>query len=178
MNDLNRHGVCMVPSGTSFAPDQTTDSRWCRPAEVMGDCRVWDIGNDPIYGGECSRSRRIGTPTMPAFPPFMRNQVNKIATSSQHTPGVEGHVFDGADGSQVAFWTVHQDATTAEHVHSFDEWVLVVEGLYVLFLDGEEVHLGAGHEYFIAKGTKIAGRVTAGTRTIHAFAGKRAERGR
>jgi hypothetical protein len=37
-------------------------------------------------------------------------------------------------------------------------------------------NVGAGQEYFIPKGTKIAGRLTAGTRTIHAFGGTRAER--
>ena len=45
----------------------------------------------------------------------MKSPVNRIATSSQHTPGVEGYVFDGADGSQMAFSTVELDAVTAEH---------------------------------------------------------------
>ncbi len=113
---------------------------------------------------------------MADFPAFMKRPANRIATASQHTPGVEGYVFDGADGSQMAFWRVERDAATAEHVHEFDEWFTVVEGSYVLTLDGEEVHVGPGQEYFIAKGTRIAGRVTAGTRTIHAFGGRRAER--
>jgi mannose-6-phosphate isomerase-like protein (cupin superfamily) len=113
---------------------------------------------------------------MPPFPAFMKHPSNRIATSSQHTPGVEGYVFDGAEGSQVAFWTVEGDAVTAEHIHEFDEWFLVVEGSYVLTLNGEEVRVGAGQEYFIPKGTTIAGRVTAGTRTVHSFGGRRAER--
>ncbi len=113
---------------------------------------------------------------MPEFPAFMKNQVDRIATSSQHTPGVEGYVFDGADGSQMAFWTVERDAITTEHVHEFDEWFLVVEGSYVVTLDGQEIRVSAGQEYVISKGTRIGGRVTAGTRTIHAFGGRRAER--
>jgi quercetin dioxygenase-like cupin family protein len=113
---------------------------------------------------------------MADFPSFMKTPVNRIAASSQHTPGVEGYVFDGADGSQMEFWTVDRDAITAEHVHQFDEWFMVVAGSYILTLNGEEVELSAGQEFFIAKGTKIAGRVTAGTRTIHAFGGRRAER--
>jgi len=36
---------------------------------------------------------------MDDFPQFMRSATNKIATTSQATPGVEGYVFDGADGS-------------------------------------------------------------------------------
>ncbi len=54
---------------------------------------------------------------MADFPSFMKSFANRIATSSQHTPGVEGYVFDGADGSQMAFWTVSRDAVTEEHVH-------------------------------------------------------------
>ena|ERR1019366_110942 len=113
---------------------------------------------------------------MPDFPAFMRNPANRIATSSQHTPGVVGYIFDGADGSQMAFWTVERDAITAEHVHQFDEWFVVVEGSYVLLLNGKEVRIEAGQEYFIPKGTRISGRVTAGTRTVHAFESQRAER--
>jgi quercetin dioxygenase-like cupin family protein len=113
---------------------------------------------------------------MPSFPAFMQRAANRIAASSQHTSGVEGYVFDGIDGSQMTFWTVERDAVTAEHVHAFDEWFLVVEGSYTLTLDGQEVRVGPGQEYVIPKGTRIAGRVTAGTRTVHAFGGRRAER--
>ena len=33
------------------------------------------------------------------FPEFMKRPANRIAAGSQATPGVEGYVFDGADGS-------------------------------------------------------------------------------
>jgi mannose-6-phosphate isomerase-like protein (cupin superfamily) len=125
----------------------------------------------PLCGASTTGSARL-----PAFPAFMKNAANRIATSSQHTPGVDGFVFDGANGGQMAFWSVERDAVTAEHVHEFDEWFLVVEGSYTVTLNGDEVRVGAGQEYFIPKGTKIAGRVKAGTRTIHAFGGRRAER--
>jgi quercetin dioxygenase-like cupin family protein len=110
------------------------------------------------------------------FPPFMKSPMNRIPSGSQHTPGVEGYVFEGADGAQMAFWTVERDAVTAEHVHEFDEWFVVLEGSYTVIVDGREVRVDAGQEYFIAKGTVIAGRVTAGTRTIHAFGGRRVRR--
>ncbi len=113
---------------------------------------------------------------MAHFPTFMKNPANRIASGSQHTPGITGFVFDGADGSQMAFWECSTDATTAEHIHAFDEYFIVVEGCYVLYLDGEEVRVGAGQEHFIPKGTRISGRVTAGTRTIHVFGGHRANR--
>jgi quercetin dioxygenase-like cupin family protein len=110
------------------------------------------------------------------FPAFMKRPVNRIASFAEHTSGIEGYVFDGADGSQMAFWECHADATTAEHVHAFDEYFVVVQGSYVLVLDGQELRLEAGSEYFIPRGTRIAGRVTAGTRTIHFFGGRRAVR--
>jgi mannose-6-phosphate isomerase-like protein (cupin superfamily) len=115
---------------------------------------------------------------MAEFPTFMKNAANRIASTSEHTNGIEGFVFDGADGSQLAFWTAAVDAETSEHIHAFDEWFIVIEGAYVVVLDGNELRVEAGQEYFIPKGTVIAGRVTAGTRTLHAFGGRRAERAR
>lgn len=39
---------------------------------------------------------------MKSFPEFMRNPANVIDTGTQ-SPGVVGYVFDGVDGSQMAF---------------------------------------------------------------------------
>src|SRR5215469_10220598 len=73
------------------------------------------------------------------FPNFMKNPANRIATSHQATPGVEGYVFDGIDGSQMAFWTCSQTASSAAHSHEFDEYMLVVQGCYTLFIDGKRI---------------------------------------
>jgi mannose-6-phosphate isomerase-like protein (cupin superfamily) len=113
---------------------------------------------------------------MREFPEFMKNAANRIAAGSQATPGVEGYVFDGADGSQMAFWTCRETASSAAHVHEFDEYMLVVEGCYTLIIDGRRIPVSAGEEYFIPRGTPHRGEVVAGTRTIHAFGGQRAER--
>jgi hypothetical protein len=59
---------------------------------------------------------------MDAFPEFMKHPANRIARSNQSTPGVEGYVFDGANGSQMAFWTCNETATSMEHVHDYDEY--------------------------------------------------------
>jgi hypothetical protein len=69
---------------------------------------------------------------MEDFPAFMKSPVNRIAISSQATPGVEGYVFDGADGSQMAFWTCREAAMSDAHVHDYDEYMLVVQGCYTL----------------------------------------------
>ncbi|MFZ0962738.1 MAG: cupin domain-containing protein [Terriglobia bacterium] len=109
-------------------------------------------------------------------PDFMKHPATKIATSSQATPGVEGYVFDGADGSQMAFWTCRESAASAPHVHDYDEYFVVVQGCYTLIIDGRRIPVRAGGEYFIPKGTWHGGEPAAGTRTIHVFGGRRAER--
>jgi quercetin dioxygenase-like cupin family protein len=109
------------------------------------------------------------------FPDFMKNPANAVVSSSQ-SDGVEGYVFDGVDGSQMAFWECTKDIVSKEHVHEFDEYFIVAQGLYTLIIDGVEILIGPGREYHIAEGVPHAGRGTAGTRTIHAFGGKRASR--
>lgn len=113
---------------------------------------------------------------MDSFPGFMKRSANRIAVSNQATPGGEGYVFDGVDGSQMAFWTCAQTASSAEHVHDYDEYMVVVEGCYTLIINGDRIPVNAGEEYFIPRGVRHSGEVLAGTRTIHAFGGHRADR--
>jgi quercetin dioxygenase-like cupin family protein len=113
---------------------------------------------------------------MHKFPEFMQHPANRITPSNQATPGVEGYVFDGADGGQMAFWTCRQTAVSSPHTHDFDEYMVVVEGCYTLIVNGERVPINAGEEYFIPRGTPHSGEALAGTRTIHAFGGHRADR--
>ena len=109
------------------------------------------------------------------FPAFMRNPQNAIASESQ-SRGIEGYVYDGADGSQMAHWKCYNDGVSDEHVHDFDEYFIVVQGQYTLVFGDKRVAVKAGEEYYIPRGTPHAGEFKAGTRTIHAFGGKRAER--
>lgn len=113
---------------------------------------------------------------MKEFPVFMKNPANRIRRKQQATAGVEGYVFDGVDGSQMAFWTCAEDAASQEHTHDFDEYMVVVKGSYTLIIRGERIVMGAGYEYVIPRGVAHSGEVVAGTRTIHAFAGHRADR--
>lgn len=113
---------------------------------------------------------------MNEFPQFMRHPANRVATTSQATPGVEGYVFDGADGGQMAFWTCCETADSAAHAHDYDEYMVVVQGCYTLIINGYRIPLKAGEEFFIPRGVQHAGEVVAGTRTIHAFGGHRATR--
>jgi len=113
---------------------------------------------------------------MDDFPQFMKCSANKSATSSQATPGVEGYVFDGADGSRMAFWTCCETAASAVHVHEYDEYMIVVQGCYTLIVEGQRIPVKAGEEHSIPRGVSHGGDVVAGIRTIHAFGGRRATR--
>ncbi len=113
---------------------------------------------------------------MDAFPEFMKCPANRIAKSNNATPGIDGYVFDGANGSQVAFWTCAETARSSAHVHEYDEYMVVVQGCYTLVIDGNRIPVRAGEEYFIPKGTLHSGEVWARTRTIHTFGGHRADR--
>ena len=106
----------------------------------------------------------------------MKHQANRVASTDQATPGVEGYVFDGVEGSQMAFWTCVQDAVSSRHWHEFDEYMLVVQGCYTLVIERRQIPIQAGEEYFIPGGFVHSGAVIAGTRTIHAFGGHRADR--
>jgi quercetin dioxygenase-like cupin family protein len=110
------------------------------------------------------------------FPDFMKNPANAVASSSQ-SAGVEGYVFDGVDGSQMAFWECTRDGASDEHTHRFDEYVIIIQGRYTLIIDSERIDVLPGREYHIPKGVPHAGEFIAGTRTIHAFGSKRADRG-
>lgn len=113
---------------------------------------------------------------MDDFPNFMKNRLNIVDPDSQFTPGIEGYVFDGLDGSQMAFWTYGENATSQEHEHTYEEYIVVVQGQYILNINGNIIPLKAGDEYLIPKGTIHGGEAFAGTRAIYAFGGKRAKR--
>lgn len=113
---------------------------------------------------------------MEQFPDFMKNSSNKIKQSFQYTKDIEGYVYDGADGSQMAFWTGYQDRVSDEHAHEYDEYMVCVHGQYKVKMNNEVITLNPGDELCIPAGVAHSGESIAGTRTIHAFGGKRAER--
>jgi quercetin dioxygenase-like cupin family protein len=110
------------------------------------------------------------------FPRFVKNPLNRIAPASQYTEGVEGYVFDGADGGQVALWTCSKDRVSREHTHDFDEYILVVEGRCTVITGDVRTQLRAGDELVVPRGTTQRMEVEAGSRTVHVFGGKRAYR--
>ncbi len=113
---------------------------------------------------------------MDGFPKFLQNKKNLIHTDSHYVAGLEGYVFDGADGTQVIFWDGHEAGTAEEHSHPYDEYIVTVQGEYTLHMGGKRISLKPGQEALIPEGTKHYGERIAHTRTIHAFGGKRAVR--
>lgn len=105
----------------------------------------------------------------------MRNPENSVSPH-QKSVGVEGYIYDGANGSQVIIFQCAANGISKEHVHDFDEYFVVVQGEYTLGIEGRTIRLTAGQEYYIPKGIPHNGAFIAGTRTINAFGGKRADR--
>jgi quercetin dioxygenase-like cupin family protein len=110
------------------------------------------------------------------FPEFMNNPKDRVHSSSHSVAELEGYVFKGADGSQIAIWTGRDAGITAEHKHPFDEYIVAVQGKYTVCIGSKRFPLGPGDEYCIPQGVLHFGERIAGTRTIHAFGGKRALR--
>lgn len=73
----------------------------------------------------------------------------------------------------MAFWTCYADRISKKHTHEFDEYMVCVCGQYTVIMNDKEFVLNPGEEIHIPKGTEQWGKCIAGTRTIHAFGGKR-----
>lgn len=110
---------------------------------------------------------------MKDFPNFMKNEKNKIHKDKQNTKDIEGYYYQGQGPGQMVFWTCHSDQVSKEHVHDFDEYMVCVAGQYIAWMEDKQYILNPGDELFIPKGARQWGRCQAGTRTIHAFGGKR-----
>jgi hypothetical protein len=102
---------------------------------------------------------------MDDFPDFMKRAANRIATSSQETPGVEGFVFDRADGSQMAFWICGESAVSAPHAHDFDEYMVVVQRCYTLIIEGKRIPVQAGEVDRALRGRFANSKTTATTQS-------------
>ena len=110
---------------------------------------------------------------MKDFPDFMKNDKNRVPGSAQNTQDIEGYYYEGQGGGQMAFWTCHSDRESKKHKHDFDEYTVIVAGQYTACFEDKEIVLNPGDELFVPAGTLQWGKCVAGTRSIHAFGGKR-----
>ena len=88
------------------------------------------------------------------FPDFMKNPKNKVDPSQQNTVDVEGFYCEGKDKLQVVFWECHSDQKSEKHKHDFEEYMVLVSGEYIAYLNNKKVILFPGDELYIPKGTE------------------------
>ena len=64
---------------------------------------------------------------MEDYPNFMKNERNAVHPEDQ-TPGAEGYIFDGMEGSQMIIWTSESGVPirTKRHTHDYEEWFLII----------------------------------------------------
>ena len=110
---------------------------------------------------------------MKDFPDFMKNEMNRVPGSAQNTEDIEGYYYTAPGGGQMAFWTCYCARESTKHRHDFDEYTIIVAGRYTACFEDREIVLNPGDELFVPAGTLQWGRCIAGTRSIHAFGGKR-----
>jgi len=67
---------------------------------------------------------------MKDFPEFMKNKNNRISPAEQNTADIDGYFYEGAEVSQIAFWTSYSDRISKKHTHDFDEYMACVSGQY------------------------------------------------
>lgn len=84
-----------------------------------------------------------------------------------------GHIFNSCAGNQLAHWICLKDIISELHSHDFDEYFAVLQGQYLIHLNGTEVCLKAGNEFFIPAKTPHSGKMFAGTSIFHVFGGHR-----
>jgi len=112
---------------------------------------------------------------MSTFPAFMCRPENAVQLSRE-AGGLEGYLFEGADGSQMVLWQSTQGGDSPLHTHDFDEYSVVVEGTFTGTIGDQQVTLGPGEECFIPAGVPHSGRYSAPYRAIDAFGGRRVKR--
>ncbi len=110
---------------------------------------------------------------MKDFPDFMKDAVNKVPSAAQNTADVEGYYYTANNGNQMAIWTCKADRVSAKHTPPFDEYLVCVSGKLTAYLDGKAYEIATGNELYIPAGTEHYEATYLGTRTIHAFGGKR-----
>ena len=93
---------------------------------------TFEIGETGRGGPSC-RPLRLNLVALSDFPAVAKSPANRIALSSQFPDDVEGYVFDGAAGGQVALWTAHGDRVSTEHAHDLRRIKSCVPGVnYIL----------------------------------------------
>ena len=103
-------------------------------------------------------------------------EVEEYSDSTLKSDEIIGHIFNGCEGHQLAHWICLKDMISEEHSHDFDEYFAVLEGRYIMYINGKEIFLETGDELFIPAHTPHAGKMLSGASIFHIFGGCRASR--
>jgi quercetin dioxygenase-like cupin family protein len=109
------------------------------------------------------------------FPKFMTNPRNAVRGAPAGS-GLQGFLFEGAEGTQIVLWQGRRGGTSPLHTHTYDEYAIVVQGTFKGTVGGKAIVLKPGDECFIPAGTPHAGKYSANYRAIDAFGGRRVQR--
>lgn len=112
---------------------------------------------------------------MKNIPPHFKD-LDQALAQALLSKEIRGYVFDHIQGIQVAHWNCLEEIVADSHVHDFDEYFLILKGIYFLIINGSEQSLTVGDEIIIPAGTPHSGRMGAGTSALHAFGSDLAEK--
>jgi quercetin dioxygenase-like cupin family protein len=110
---------------------------------------------------------------MKHFPDFIRNEKNRVPNAPE---GMEGFVFDGADGSQIVLWENVAGGSVELHQHDYWEYCYVLDGCYEGVVDGKPIKLEPGDECIIPPGVPHKGKHSKNYRALDIFGGCRVKR--
>ncbi|QEG21179.1 cupin domain-containing protein [Mariniblastus fucicola] len=63
-----------------------------------------------------------------------------------------------SDQMSIAHWTVEPGYELPEHSHPHEQITNIIEGEFILVLEGEEIHLSVGESLVIPGGAKHSGK--------------------
>lgn len=49
----------------------------------------------------------------------MKSKIDHIGSFEQNTQDIDGYYYEGADGTQMAFWTCYSNRASKKHTHAF-----------------------------------------------------------
>ena len=117
-------------------------------------------------------NKRYKAQRLQAFPLFMKRTYNAVEKSAQAS-GMQGYLFEGADGSQVVLWECKKGGKSKRHKHDFDEYAVVLQGTFAGLVGRRKIVMKRGDECYIPAGMFHEGMYSANYRAIDAFGGQR-----
>jgi uncharacterized protein YndB with AHSA1/START domain len=179
MSDVLRFELTEERGGSKLVFSTTFDERVVAPRDAAGWHKCLEglaerLGRstkpDETPWDELYRSyaQEFGASDYPSY--LKRGGI--VVKDAMQTPGLDGTAFSGHGDARIELLRASKDAVTARHPTGENEYIMVLEGRYELQVGGGELVLERGMEFaFPAAGFQIAGKITAGTRILHARGG-------